>query len=306
MLTNGPRAGFANVSRSSGDAHLLDTIDKNARVVFYPSSGRYSREFQVVPYDVVILNSHNMPRNERIGKVYCFNYDNNELLGLLFAKGIKLSAVVIIRDGCVEGGNYECVARESFFGRLMPVVTEPFDLFCDHEEFQIDAPARFEQFKTPSHLEPFIRLSEPLGDIRSFHVTISPVVERDFILGTIRVKIIWDSIWRDFEQSDLVVVKTIGSTTRSIPYYLSGLLPGEIHQSKFEFVRKSRLTSIAALLKKANEEKLARLSLVPLAGGRYRRIVDEIRNWNGEYPRTIAFYHLNANDYQYLKSLRVG
>jgi hypothetical protein len=34
--------------------------------------------------------------------------------------------------------------------------------------------------------------------------------------------------------------------------------------------------------------------------------VDEIRNWNGEYPRTIAFYHLNANDYQYLKSLRVG
>ena len=83
---------------------ILNSIDRNCRVIFYPPSCSYSDEFQSVPYDAVILNSNEMRCRELKGKVYCLDYDNNELLGLFFAKGIQLSAIVIIRDGCVEGG----------------------------------------------------------------------------------------------------------------------------------------------------------------------------------------------------------
>jgi hypothetical protein len=139
--------------------YVLDAIDRTARVIFYPSSCGYSHEFQAVPYDAVILNSNANRRRERIGKVYCLNYDNNELLGLFLAKGIRLSAIVIIRDGCVEGGNYECATGDGFFGRLMPVVADQLDYFRDHEPRPIDVPARFVEFEAPDYLEPFTKNS---------------------------------------------------------------------------------------------------------------------------------------------------
>lgn len=283
--------------------HILDTIDRNAKVVFYPSSCRYSDEFQDAPYDVIILNSNSIRRRERRGKVYCLNYDNNEILGLFLAKGIRLSAIVIICDGCVEGGNYECCARDGFFGRLMPVVTDQFDYFCDHKQLPFDVPARFDEFETPSYMDPFIRNSDTLNDVRSFHVTTFSVVDRDFVLGRIRVRIIWDSIWRYYDQSSLVVVKKIESSKFAIPKYLAGLLPGKDLAERFEFVTQSSKTSIEHMLQKADDMKLPRLSLIPIAGGSYRRIAKEIQLWNRDYPKEIFFYHLNANDFQYLKSL---
>src|SRR6267378_3559367 len=105
---------------------MLDTIDTNAKVIFYPSSCSYSEDFQTLPYDAVILNSNGIHRSGKFGKVYCLNLDNNEALGIFAAKGIRLAALVIIRDGCSEGGNYECIASASFFGRLMPVMQDDF------------------------------------------------------------------------------------------------------------------------------------------------------------------------------------
>ena len=187
-------------------AHILDSIDRNARVIFYPSSCEYSDDFQAVPFDTLVLNSKAFRRSEKIGKVYCLNFDNNELLGLFAAKGIRLSAMIVIRDGCAEGGNYECVATDNFFERLMPVMADRFAYFYDHGPDKeadngndhgrpsTDVPAEFVEFETPAYLESFIRHSEPLGAVRAFRVTPSPVVERDFILGQIRVRIIRDSI----------------------------------------------------------------------------------------------------------------
>lgn len=283
---------------------ILDSIDRRAKVLFYPSSCCYSDQFQDAPYDVVILNSKSIRSAERIGKVYCLNVDNNELLGLFHVKGIPLSAALIIRDGCVEGGNYECAAGEGFFGRLLPVAADTFDFFRDHGPSPLDVPARFEEFETPAYLEPFVRRSDPLGPLKSFHVTAFSKSERDFLLGRIRVVVVWDSIWRGYDQSDLVVVKKRGSTRRAIPNYLRGLLPNADLAQKFEFVTTSRLTSIQHLLQKAEDRKLSRLSLIPLGDGRYKTLADEIQRWHGNYPQEIYLYHLNRGDYQYFKRLR--
>lgn len=289
--------------------HILDTIDKDSKVIFYPSSCDYSEEFQDVPYDVVILNSNIMGREAQKGKVYCLNYDNNELLGLFLVRGIRISAIVIICDGCVEGGNYECVAGDGFFGRLMPVMAEKFDFFCDHQAITlepfipIDVPAHFDEFETPNYLEPFKKHSDPLNNVKSFHVTTFSVTEKELVLGRIRVKIIRDSIWRDYNQSDLVIVKKIGSSKDAIPNYLRGLLPNGNLVERFEFVTQPRMSSISNLLQKAEEKQLSRLSFIPIAQGSYRKIANEIQSWSKDYPKEIFFYHLNGNDFEYLKSL---
>jgi hypothetical protein len=282
--------------------HILDSIDRTSKVIFYPSSCNYHDKFQDTPYDVVILNSRSIRQQRRINKVYCLNYDNNELLGLFLAKGITISSLIIIRDGCKEGGNYECIAKDGFFGRLMPVMAEKLDYFCDHASFSIDVPARFEEFQRPAYLEPFIRFSYPLQDVKAFHVT-TRIDEKSFMLGRIRLKIIQDSIWRGLNQSDLTVVKITGSSQWAIRYYLKGLMPDEDLSKRFEFVTEPRMTSIEHLLKRADANKLRRLSFMPM-GGRYRRIINEIESWGGDYPQEISFYHLNANDFQQLKSLQ--
>lgn len=281
--------------------HILDSIDRNSKVIFYPSSCDYSDEFQDTPYDVVILNSRSIRQQQRIKKVYCLNYDNNELLGLFLAKGITISSLIIIRDGCVEGGNYECIAKDGFFGRLMPVMAEKLDYFCDHASFSNDVPAHFDMFQRPAYLEPFIKFSDPLQDVKSFHITSTRVDETNLILGRIRLRIVRDSIWRGFDQSDLMVVKTSGSSKWAIPNYLKGLLPEKDLSKRFEFVTTSRMTSIEHLLERAAANRLHRLSIMPI-GGRYRKIRNEIESWSEDYPHEISFYHLNANDFQDLKS----
>jgi hypothetical protein len=129
-------------------------------------------------------------------------------------------------------------------------------------------------------------------------------IERDFLLGRIRVAVVWDSIWRGYEPSDLVVVKRIGRPASAVPNYLKGLLPNADLAEKFEFVTTSRMTSIQLLLERAADTKLSRLSLTPVGGGRYRQIADEIRRWSGDYPKEVFLYHLNRNDFEYFKALQ--
>src|SRR6266850_5751974 len=135
---------------------MLDTIDRSGKVVFYPSSCRYSDDFQALPYDAVVLNSKGIRRPGKYGKVYCLNLDNNEALGLFAAKGIRLSAMVIIRDGCSEGGNYECIASASFFGRLMPVMQDDFSYFTDHGPIPRHTPVRFSEVAAPTYLKTLV------------------------------------------------------------------------------------------------------------------------------------------------------
>jgi hypothetical protein len=285
---------------------ILDTIDPNGKNILYPSSCLSYKEFQELPYDSVILNSRLFSRKKRIGKVYCLDYDNNELLGILHSRGINLSAMVIIRDGCVEGGNYECIAREGFISRTMPVMSTQFDLFSDHGIFPLDIPANFIECDTPGYLGPFIIKSNPLGKLRSFHIITYSIVEKDIVLGRIRLRVIWDSIWRYFDQSDLLVVRTKGSTRYSNPNYLLGRMPGVNPKDKFEFVDVCRMKSIKHILKKAEVRKLSRIAFMPTADGSYKRIINEIRAWEGDFPKEISFFHLNVNDYQYIVSYQTN
>ncbi len=282
---------------------IIDAIDKSSKIIFYPSSCGYSDEFQNVPYELVILNSHEIKQKEKKGNVYCLNYDNNELLGLLFARGISISAVVIIRDGCIEGGNYECVLEDGFFGRLMPVASKSFKYFCDHEPATVDAPAQSDKIDTPDYLIPFISNSDPINKIKSFHVKLKPKIEKVFKHGNILVRIIWDSIWCEYNRSELVVIKKIGSSKKAVENYLKGLLSNDNLYEKFEYVTQSRMGSIDRLLHKAEKKHLSRISLIPIAGGRYKKIAREIQLWSNDYPKEIDFFHLNKDDYKDLKSL---
>ena len=42
---------------------------------------------------------------------------------------------------------------------------------------------------------------------------------------------------------------------------------------------------------------------MPIANGKYQKIAMTIQKWKKEFPREIDFYHLNARDFQRLRSI---
>ena len=286
-------------------ADILDSLDNSASVLFYPSSCQYADEFQDLPFDAVILNSHGMRNPGRRGKVYCLDFDNNALLGMFCARNIRISALVIIRDGCEEGGNYECITRAGFFSRVMPVVAEPFVYSYDHKKCSThNIPAHFEEIENPPYVQILGSQSEPLGVIHSFCVTTKAIVEHDITLGQVQVQVVRDSIWHGIEDSDLIVARHFGDRPKAVEQYLEGRFPNTDWQARIEFVDKAGSHSIGRYLELASERRLSRLLLMPIARGQYQVIADEIKRWDKAYPQEIIFYHLNANDYKYLRNMR--
>lgn len=237
----------------------------------------------------------------RRGKVLCLNLDNNELLGLFAARGIRLSALVIIRDGCAEGGNYECAARVSFFSRVMPLMTDEFAYFTDHGYPPRRAPAVFTETAVPIHIGPFVFSSAPLAPMRAFRVTAPEPERRDFTLGRIQVTVARESIWGAVDRSDYMVV----TGSPGIPRYIRGRFGNPVPDFNVDVVdRNMSVTSIEKYLRMCNERKLSRISFMPLANGAYEGILREIEEWTGEFPRQISFYHLHAEDYWRIRSVR--
>lgn len=286
-------------------ADILDTIDSSASVLYYPSSCQYAEEFQDLPFDAVILNSHEMRKPGRRDKVYCLDFDNNALLGMLCARNIRVSALVIIRDGCEEGGNYECITRAGFFGRLVPVVTEPFVYSYDHKKCSThNVPAHFEAIDDPAYVSTLRRKSDPFDGSHSFRVTTSAAVERDIVLGQVRVQVIRDSIWRGIEHSDFVVARHFQAGPIAVEQYLEGRFPNSDWHERIEYVDRAGNRRIRHYLELANERRLSRLLLMPIARGQYQAIVDEIQRWDKEYPQEVIFYHLHSDDYRSIRNLR--
>ena len=187
----------------------------------------------------------------------------------------------------------------------MPVVTEPFVYSYDHKTCSThNVPVQFEEIDNPPYVKILRRQSEPLGVSYSFRVTIEAAVERDIMLGQAHVQVIRDSIWRGIEHSDLVVARHFGYGPKAAEQYLAGRFPNTDWLERIEFVDEAGNQSIRRYLELASERELPRLLLMPIARGQYQVIADEIKRWDKAYPQEIIFYHLNANDYKYLRNLR--
>jgi hypothetical protein len=73
---------------------------------------------------------------------FLFFQDNNEVLARVSKSGWKIDMFVGICDGCLEGGNYECVNRGAFFSKLLTAGSNSLTYITDHCEIleaQVDA-----------------------------------------------------------------------------------------------------------------------------------------------------------------------
>jgi len=174
---------------------LLQTVDRAGTVLFYPSSCFYHEKFQSLPFDNVILNSNSFSHSKKVGKVICTKVDNNALLGLFKRLNITVTDLVIMRDGCIEGGNYECCASNTFLGKVVGIQDSAFNVYyCHCSSGNFNLPAQIETIEVPEYLQLLRSFSNPMNQQQGFKISPKKFEKREFQLGHIKVGLIRESI----------------------------------------------------------------------------------------------------------------
>ena len=148
-------AGFLGQNRrlcyypSCGNRIIWPILNLDAEIFvfsdYFPKSGvarvRFWFEFKerllAHGYEVSEVFSTMKTRVFKIGEKWGFLFfqDNNEALARIRSSGLKIDSFVGICDGCMEGGNYECVHEEPFLEKLLETSSERLDYFTDHSSF---------------------------------------------------------------------------------------------------------------------------------------------------------------------------
>ena len=304
----------------------LDSIDQNGTTVLYPSSCDYHRDFQHIEFDNIILCSNGLPESSKIGKVLSLKMDNNQLLGALRRRNIKLNAVVILCDGCSEGGNYECCTETPFIKKLIPLMSDDFSFYSDHGKFHkadfinSENHVLIESIDVPLFVKIFSRRSS--GNIRNIlgwkmkAITKSSIAIPKTVSNCANIEINeynGDIYNANFSIGELFVENTnktnsgysyyLYSQYEAIRHYLQGILPSDvekeirIRKSIFSDKKDNRLKSFKFLLKKANDEKIETVTYISYLAEGHREIYEYLESWSGEYPKILNLFSLKYKDF---------
>lgn len=283
---------------------LLDDEPLKGSSILYPSSCKYSDDFQDVPFDNVILCSGCHPVSKKDGRVYSLKCDNNALLGEFIRREIKLDTLVVINDGCNEGGNYECAARDGYLGRFLAAAKNSFTFITNHLSRKPRIPVGFKTIPIPDYLDVFLSSSDPV-DRETLKCWQGTLINDSGIIrtiGNITVRIVRDTIWNHFRDYKLVYLPKYNGTVndrpnRSMDYFN----PWGDSEDCRRFLDNPPVKSILPCLEEAYRLKVDRIAFTPFAKGNYSKAIDEIRSWPHCFPKEIAFFHLHKNDFNSIK-----
>lgn len=91
--------------------------------------------------------------------VWVFREDNRQTLARIADEGLKIHHFVGIRDGCMEGGNHECVNERPYLSHLLPLAADGMQYTTDHMSPLQLTWERKRKFRSGSWWD--FRLSEP-------------------------------------------------------------------------------------------------------------------------------------------------
>lgn len=279
-----------------------------SRVLLYQSSSRYFRSFQKIPFDSVVLCSNDFSKSEKIGKVYCMKSDNNSLLSTLRDHNISISSAVYIRDGCQEGGNYECTNTASYFGRLLPLLTEQSYILTDHgtDNGFFDVPVTAHNVAIPFFYDFLIRASSPLREPILWKVQKCHSVPHKINLPNISIRIIHDSIFNYLKMFDLIVLFSknptgffnyFGIDVPWAPIFDEYFLYQYADKPRYILFSRTKIANLSKILRFANENGLIKIGFIPFGKGHYEIVFSELTEHRLEYPKEIYLFHLNKADF---------
>jgi len=230
-------------------------------------------------------------------------FDNEYAIRLLIDAGLKINCFVGIQDGCVDGGNHECINSQNFFSRLSPLLPNEFlyitnHLFYFRKPVANRLPFKFlllKQKRFPFDPACLSNYQSDLSKLMLFKVSRMASESMLFCIGNINVHVHYASIWDCMEKADGWVIPAYP------PNVIRNYLP-DYNTSKY--LRKSE--AVDNMLEWALENKHSLIASIPFDSDENMaaNLPYELATWRGVYPESIHFYHLKKNELNRFRARR--
>lgn len=286
----------------------------NLKTLVYFASGPSKDVYESLAFDRIYLVDYCFigkgDRNNRFsnpniqvsqsGKVICLGMDCLQAVNYLNRQNVKIDAFVALNEGLYEGGGKYAVNSDMFLGYAIPILREEYihlvnrNYYGNNYHVTMDLP----YLKTEicegdqDYLDPFIFSDDGyhIGNAKVFRMKKQAAVEYFNINPSFQFSIIHDSIWNYTNELDLLVTS------------LKPQGQGNFFDRLNNVVSLRELT-LTEILDHCVQNKIERIGFTPWAKGKYSSFIDHIKKYSKENPKSISLFHLNRNDFKYLREL---
>ena len=292
------------------------------KTLLYLASGPYCPQYADLPFDKMIF----VDRDRNLGETYpidtakirFISADALMAIDMLKREGVRIDCLVSVNEGLIQGGGSYPIFSGFLMGYLSPLLRDEFTLVCDLNYYvaQLRTPMgkldwgfqklRRLQRNDDGYIDPSIFPYSQQRHPRDGygHVFVMQrqrsVTELSLPDTNTKVKVVHGRIWDDENQLDF-----IGLNLLSRQSLMEGAR-GEIRSVEDFFRAKPKVMDINGksfneILTHCKERGHTRLGLTPWMGGNYQEMLDALRGMRDMPFESIAFYHLNRNDFSMLR-----
>jgi hypothetical protein len=263
----------------------------------YFASGLYKEDYQNLPYDNIYLidSRFRFNTNQQItGKVTCLKMDALEAANHLIDNKIFIDCFVSINEGLFGGGGNYVINSDAFMGYVFPILREQFVHIIDRSYYnypyivKMNWPVIKKEINMDDdfYIDPNLFSTVTRANYGNVYLIKKDVKKRKLNLAcNTSVFVVNDSIWSDYNTADLFFLSINNPNTNEIFYSK----PNVFNINEFSFNE---------VLSLCEENKIAKIRMMPWLRGQYTEIINAIIENKNEYPKEIHFYHMNKKDYK--------
>lgn len=272
------------------------------KTLVYFASGNYREKYEELPFDRIFLVDNIFKKRHllHIGKVILIGLDCLQSIEFFKNNNICIDYFVSLNEGLGEGGGSYAINSDMFLGYAMQILKDEYYhmMYPGYYSFgwktQLDLPYIKEQLSKDdiNHFDPMIFSSNKYNKNAVIYKMKKIRTETTILKNSkVEVSLIHDSIWCDYNILDLLFISIIDQVQ---DYFF-----------KFEDLPKVKrieiFTPIKDILNYCNDNKLETVGITPWMRGKYQDFHNALLEWDKPYPKIFKLYHLNVNDYLFLK-----
>jgi hypothetical protein len=329
-------------SHYSGTGISVSIINRFSRywrpanqVVYYPSSGEDIEAVLKLPCDSYFFSDYchghssaiTADRLRRISglkihscdeDVIVFQYgskwgyflriDNNEVIQLIQKMCGHLDIFIGVRDGCEEGGNYECVNKMPFLSKVVCLAPPTgLDLYLDHSGFFDHYPQYIFENRIIRYLgEGRFHFSEDqIAAIRHYHVTNHASEIAEWKNGLFKLTIEFDNIINHIYELDVVICSPL---CRKLALLSLGekiknkffIPPQNLFAAEFQNAQTAN-TLLLRILRISQENGWQNIGITAFGLGNHGEFLRLLKEADMKKPIWIRIFHLEDDDFSMLK-----
>jgi hypothetical protein len=336
MIMMMPRAlsekSYTGTSLSVEDINLFRSFIYQAeQVAFYPSSGADIEPVLKQSCNTFFFADHSSIEKSRLyaklrrnkiaiverneifiywkesnKDIYFFFIDNNEVLSIIDHFFGKIDLYIGFRDGCVEGGNYECVNRYPFLEKVvLSANPNGMDIYIDHSNF-LD---QYNQYIFGDRIIRFVGElplkfnNDPIGPTRHYKVESHKPVRYLWESGLIKLTVEHDSILNHITTLDGIFCSPLCrkiAINKNFPSTKIETQPPYFFKPDLRLNWQAK-DSLERLLDQAEKRGWYKIGVTAFGLGDHVEFMDVLGKRKPSKPTWLRIFHLEEGDFSGLK-----